>query len=62
MATGSPFADLDEEKIGEIAWRRSILLYELAPRSASLEEAFVESTDGELEYYGDHPDDEEEKA
>ena len=53
---------LDEEKIGEIAWRRSILLYELAPRSASLEEAFVESTDGELEYHGDHPDDEEEKA
>jgi ABC-2 type transport system ATP-binding protein len=51
---------LDEEKIGEIAWRGSILLYELAPRSASLEEAFVESTEGELEYHGESPYDEEE--
>jgi ABC-2 type transport system ATP-binding protein len=51
---------LNEEKIGEIAWRRSVLLYELAPRSASLEEAFVESTEGELEYHGGHPRDGEE--
>jgi ABC-2 type transport system ATP-binding protein len=48
---------LDEEKIGEIAWRRSVLLHELTPRAASLEEAFVESTEGELQYQGDRPRD-----
>jgi ABC-2 type transport system ATP-binding protein len=47
--------DLAAEKIGELAWQKSILLYELAPRSASLEEAFIESTEGNLEFYGDRP-------
>ena len=47
--------DLREEQIGEIAWRNSVLLYELAPQSASLEEAFIESTEGDLEYRGDRP-------
>jgi ABC-2 type transport system ATP-binding protein len=56
---GIAVRELDEEKIGEIAWRHSILLHELAPRAASLEEAFVESTEGELQYQGDHTRDEE---
>ena len=47
--------DLREEQIGEIAWRNSVLLYELAPQSASLEDAFIESTEGDLEYRGDRP-------
>ncbi len=45
--------ELRAEQIGEIAWRHSVLLHELAPRSASLEDAFVESTEGDLEYRGD---------
>ncbi len=52
--------NLDEEEIGEIAWRHSILLHELAPRTASLEEAFVESTEGELQFQGAYPRDKEE--
>jgi len=47
--------DLREEQIGEIAWRNSVLLYELAPQAASLEDAFIESTEGDLEYRGDRP-------
>jgi len=47
--------DLAAEKIGELAWQKSILLYELAPQSASLEEAFIESTEGNLEFRGDRP-------
>lgn len=46
---------LDAEKIGEITLRESIVLSELAPQSASLEEAFIESTEGDLEYRGDRP-------
>jgi ABC-2 type transport system ATP-binding protein len=52
---GIDVRQLDEEKIGEIAWRHSILLHELAPRAASLEEAFVESTEGEVQFQGDRP-------
>ena len=47
--------DLAAEKIGELAWQRSVLLYELAPQSASLEEAFIESTECNLEFRGDRP-------
>lgn len=46
---------LDAEKIGELALHESVVLSELAPQSASLEEAFVESTEGEIEFRGDHP-------
>ncbi len=45
---------ISEEAIGELAWRNSILLHELAPQSASLEEAFIESTEGDTEYRGVH--------
>jgi ABC-2 type transport system ATP-binding protein len=53
---GSAFVSgIAEERVGEIAWRASICLYELAPQSASLEEAFVQSTEGDVEYRGDAP-------
>ena len=44
---------MSEDTIGEIAWRHSIMLHELAPQAASLEEAFVESTEGDVEFGGD---------
>lgn len=46
---------LSEDTIGEIAWHHSIMLHELAPRSASLEEAFVESTEKLTEFGGTGP-------
>ncbi len=44
---------MSQDAIGEVAWRQSILLHELAPRSASLEEAFMESTEGNVEFGGE---------
>jgi ABC-2 type transport system ATP-binding protein len=46
---------IDPEKIGALTLRESIVLSELAPQIASLEEAFIESTEGALEYRGDQP-------
>jgi ABC-2 type transport system ATP-binding protein len=43
---------MSQDTIGEIAWRHSIMLHELAPQSASLEEAFMESTEGHIEFGG----------
>lgn len=43
---------LTPEQIGALAWKNGIMLYELAMQSASLEEAFVESTEGSLEFSG----------
>ena len=43
---------LSQERIGELAWTNGIMLHELATQSASLEEAFVESTVGNLEFSG----------
>ncbi|MFT4123228.1 MAG: ATP-binding cassette domain-containing protein [Microbacteriaceae bacterium] len=43
--TGIPAA-----RIGELAARHGIVLHELTPRSASLEEAYLELTQGEVEY------------
>jgi len=44
---------LDAARIGEIAAADRIVLHELTPRLASLEEAYMELTAGHLEY-GDH--------
>jgi len=44
---------LSADDVGELAWRNQVLLHELAPRSATLEEAFIESTEGELEFRGE---------
>ena len=54
QAAGASVADEDDgsisvrglgaEKIGELTLHESIVLSELAPQSASLEEAFIEST------------------
>ncbi len=43
---------VSQDAIGETAWRHSIMLQELAPQSASLEEAFMESTEAHLEFGG----------
>jgi ABC-2 type transport system ATP-binding protein len=43
-------AGLDSETVGRVAAEHSIVLYELVPRTASLEEAFMELTRDEVEY------------
>jgi ABC-2 type transport system ATP-binding protein len=43
---------IDREAVGEIAARHGIVLHELADQTASLEEAFMELTNSELEYSG----------
>jgi ABC-2 type transport system ATP-binding protein len=48
---------LDAPAIGELAAARSIVLHELAPQSASLEEAFLEVTRDAQEYAGGVPGD-----
>jgi ABC-2 type transport system ATP-binding protein len=45
---------MSQDAIGEIAFRHSIMLHELAPQAASLEEAFVESTEADVEFGGGH--------
>ncbi len=42
----------DEVTIGELAASLSVVLHELSPQSASLEEAFMELTEGSVEYHG----------
>jgi ABC-2 type transport system ATP-binding protein len=46
---------MNPERVGELAWANSIMLHELAAQSASLEEAFVESTEGTVEFGGHTP-------
>ncbi|MDQ2761172.1 MAG: ATP-binding cassette domain-containing protein [Actinomycetota bacterium] len=43
----------DSEQIGTIAAENGIVLYELTPQQASLEEAFMELTHDSLEFHGD---------
>ncbi|MGK4582072.1 ATP-binding cassette domain-containing protein [Kitasatospora sp. HPMI-4] len=46
---------LDAARIGELAFHNRIVLHELSPRSASLEQAFMELTADSVEYLaGDH--------
>jgi ABC-2 type transport system ATP-binding protein len=42
----------DEIAIGELAGRIPVVLHELAPQSASLEEAFMELTEDSIEFHG----------
>lgn len=44
--------NLREEQIGEIAAATGTVLHELAPREASLEEAYLELTESSAEYRG----------
>ena len=44
---------LGADRIGELAAQLSIVLHELTPQSASLEDAFMESTEGAIEYRGE---------
>jgi ABC-2 type transport system ATP-binding protein len=43
---------IDEAAIGELAARQGLVLHELAPQTASLEEVFMELTNSEFEYSG----------
>ncbi len=43
---------LDEERIGELAASAGIILYELSPRNASLEDAYLELTGDAIEFRG----------
>jgi ABC-2 type transport system ATP-binding protein len=43
---------VDEVAVGELAARIPVVLHELAPQSASLEEAFMELTEDSVEYHG----------
>ncbi len=43
---------MSREDVGQLAWDHSILLHELATQSATLEEAFVESTEGSVQFSG----------
>ncbi len=45
---------LGTDDVGELAFRQAVVLHELTPLSASLEEAFIESTEGTLDDRGDH--------
>ncbi|MFZ1062209.1 MAG: hypothetical protein WAN30_01920, partial [Acidimicrobiales bacterium] len=42
----------DEVAVGDLAGSLGIVLHELSPQTASLEEAFMELTDSSLEYRG----------
>jgi ABC-2 type transport system ATP-binding protein len=43
---------IDEVAIGDLAGARGIILHELSPQTATLEEAFMELTESSLEYRG----------
>ncbi|MGH9020352.1 MAG: ATP-binding cassette domain-containing protein, partial [Acidimicrobiales bacterium] len=42
---------LTAAQVGDLAAREGLTLHELAPRQTTLEEAFMESTEGDLEYH-----------
>jgi ABC-2 type transport system ATP-binding protein len=46
---------LSSEQIGEAAGRSSIVLYELTPQKASLEDAFMDLTGESVEYHAGDP-------
>lgn len=46
---------LDSEQVGELAAQHGIVLYELTPQRASLEEAFMELTRDAVEFHTDVP-------
>jgi ABC-2 type transport system ATP-binding protein len=52
QAEGLSVTGLDAPRIGEIAAANGIVLHELTPRLASLEEAYMELTAGSVEYGG----------
>ena len=41
---------LEAAAIGELAFARGVVLHEITPRTASLEEAYMELTDDSVEY------------
>jgi len=55
QAAGLSVAGLEAPRIGDIAAANGIVLHELTPRLASLEEAYMELTAGSVEYGGNAP-------
>lgn len=51
-ASAASITGIDAEQLGRIAAEHRIVLYELTPQRASLEEAFMELTRDEVEYHG----------
>ena len=49
-------AGLDPREIAQTALRNGVLVYELTPLTASLEEAYLELTKDDVEYRSDRPD------
>jgi ABC-2 type transport system ATP-binding protein len=47
---------LDSESVGRVAAEHGVMLYELVPRTASLEEAFMDLTRVDVEYRGSMPE------
>ena len=43
---------ISRENVGQVAWDQAIMLHELATHAATLEEAFVESTEGSVQFSG----------
>ncbi|MFD4354038.1 ABC transporter ATP-binding protein [Nocardia sp. NPDC058518] len=46
-------AGVTSDEVGKVAGTNNVTLYELAPQSASLEEAFMRMTGGAVEYHGE---------
>lgn len=51
--------DSKSDDIGALAYSTGVMLAELSERSASLEEAFFQMTEGSVQYQGEHKQDEE---
>jgi ABC-2 type transport system ATP-binding protein len=47
---------LTAEEVGELAAANAIVLHELTPQQASLEEAFMELTQGDVEFHASSPE------
>ena len=54
--SGVEIHGLDSEQVGEIAAKHGIVLHELTPQRASLEEAFMELTRDAVEFHAESPE------
>ncbi len=54
--SGAEIHGLDSEQVGEIAAKHGIVLHELTPQRASLEEAFMELTRDAVEFHAESPE------
>ena len=59
QAAGEGALDIDgltAEEVGELAAANAIVLHELTPQQASLEEAFMELTQEDVEFHASAPE------